>query len=291
MRISSEIASIAPYVGGEANAIRMLAAAGFDCYDLSLFSMGRMDYATGRVRHVGHPLEGREGLAFVRELRRVADEAGIVCNQSHAPYPVDCREIREMLPRAIEYTAEAGGRICIIHPDNYASAEANAAMYRELLPIAKSFGVKIAAENMWLWDKKLDHAIFAACSNHADFVTHINAVNSPDLVACLDIGHAEMRGLGTSAPDMIRALGARLQAIHLHDNDRWHDSHELPFTMEIDFAAVAAALRTAGYAGDVTLEADAYFRDHRDLPGETLIANMAAAARRFAAMIETPGKA
>ena len=70
MRISSEIASIAPYVGGEAKTIEMLAAAGFDCYDLSLFSMGRMDYSTGKVRHVGHPLEGREGLSFVRELRR-----------------------------------------------------------------------------------------------------------------------------------------------------------------------------------------------------------------------------
>lgn len=288
MRISSEIASIAPYVGGEAKTIEMLAAAGFDCYDLSLFSMGRMDYSTGKVRHVGHPLEGREGLSFVRELRRVADAAGIVCNQSHAPYPVDCPEIREMLPRALEYTAEAGGKICIIHPDNYKSAEANAAMYRELLPIAKSFGIKIATENMWLWDRIEDHAIFAACSNQADFVTHINAVNSPDFVACLDIGHAEMRGLGTSAPDMIRALGTRLQAIHLHDNDRWHDSHELPFTMEIDFAAVADALRTAGYAGEITLEADAYFRNRRDVPAETLIANMAAAARRFAAMVEHP---
>lgn len=291
MRISSEIASIAPYVGGEANAIRMLAAAGFDCYDLSLFSMGRMDYSNGQVRHVGHPLEGREGLAFVRELRRVADEAGIVCNQSHAPYPVDCREIREMLPRALEYTAEAGGKICVIHPDNRLSAEANAAMYRELLPIAESFGVKIAAENMWLWDKKLDHAIFAACSNHADFVAHINAVNSLNFVACLDIGHAEMRGLGTSAPDMIRALGFYLQAIHLHDNDRWHDSHELPFTMDIDLAAVADALRTAGYTGDVTLEADAYFRNHRDVPSEVLIANMAAAARRFADMVEKTAEA
>lgn len=288
MRISSEIASIAPHVGGEANAIRMLASAGFECYDLSLFSMGRMDYSNGKVRHVGHPLEGHEGLALVRELRRVADEAGIVCNQSHAPFPVDCPEIREMLPRAIEYTAEAGAEICVIHPDNRKSAEANAVMFRELLPIAKSFGVKIAAENMWLWDRKEDHAIFAACSNQADFITHINAVDHPDFVACLDIGHAEMRGLGTSAPDMIRALGARLRAIHLHDNDLWHDSHELPFTMDIDFQAVADALRTVGYAGDITLEADAYFRNHRDIPAETLIANMAAAARRFAAMVESP---
>ncbi|MGN0689397.1 MAG: hypothetical protein ACI4KH_03130, partial [Oscillospiraceae bacterium] len=45
MRISSEIASIAPAVGGEEHAIRGLAAAGFDAYDLSLFSMAKYDYA------------------------------------------------------------------------------------------------------------------------------------------------------------------------------------------------------------------------------------------------------
>lgn len=291
MRISTEIESIAARVGGEAKAIEMLAAAGFPCYDLSLCVMGLINWGTGTVIHNGHPLEGRDGLAYVKELRRVADAAGIVCNQSHAPFPVSCREIREMLPRALEYTAEAGGKICIIHPDNLLSAEKNAEMYYELLPIAQSFGVKIATENMWGWNREEDHAVFAACATPADFIAHIDTVNSPDLVACLDIGHAEMRGLGTSAPEMIRALGSRLQAIHLHDNDCWHDSHELPFTMQIDFAPVADALRSIGYAGDITLEANAYFPNHRDVEPTTLIADMAAAARRFAAMVETPSEA
>lgn len=291
MKISSEIGSISPHVGGEGRAIEMLAEAGFPCYDLSLFSMGRIDWGTRSVMRVGHPLEGREGLAYVRELRRIADAAGISCNQSHAPFPVNCPEIREMLPRALEYTAEAGGRICIIHPDNNRSAEENAEMFRALLPIARSCGVRIATENMWNWDREADHAVFAACATPADFVAHIDAVDSPDLVACLDIGHAEMRGIGTSAPEMIRALGSRLQAIHLHDNDRHHDSHGLPFTMQIDFSAIAAALREIGYAGEITLEADTYFKSNPDTPAATLIANMAAAARRFAAMVETPSEA
>lgn len=285
MKISSEIASIAPYAGGEARTVALMAEAGFDAYDLSLFSMGRIDWSTGQVKRVGHPLEGEAALAFVREIRRTADACGIICNQSHAPFPVSCPEIRAMLPRALELTAEAGGKVCVIHPDNHLSAGENAKMFRELLPIAKSLGVKIAAENMWCWDSKEDHAVFAACATPADFLAHLDAVDDPDFVACLDIGHAEMRGLGTSAPEMIRALGPRLAALHLHDNDRWHDSHELPFSMQIDFTAVTRALREVGYAGDMTLEADTYFRHHQETSPEILLSRMADAARRLADMV------
>ena len=65
-----------------------------------------------------------------------------------------------------------------------------------------------------------------------------------------------MRGLHTSAPEMIRALGPHLQALHIHDNDRHYDSHRLPFTMDIDFQSVIGALREVGYTGYLTLEAD-----------------------------------
>lgn len=285
MKISSEIASIAPYAGGEARTVALMAEAGFDAYDLSLFSMGRIDWSTGRVKRVGHPLEGEEALAFVREIRRTADACGIVCNQSHAPFPVSCPEIRAMLTRALELTAEAGGKVCVIHPDNHLSAGENAKLFRQLLPTAKSLGVKIATENMWCWDSGEDHATFAACATPADFLAHLDAIDDPDFVACLDIGHAEMRGLGTSAPEMIRALGPRLAALHVHDNDLWHDSHELPFSMQIDFAAVTRALREVGYAGDMTLEADTYFRHHADTAPETLLSRMADTARRLARMV------
>lgn len=62
------------------------------------------------------------------------------------------------MKRAIECTAEAGGKICIIHPDNDKSAEENAEMYFDLLPFAKECGVKIATENMWNWNEKTEEA-------------------------------------------------------------------------------------------------------------------------------------
>ncbi len=57
---------------------------------------------------------------------------------------------------------------------------------------------------------------------------------------------------------MIRALGNRLQALHIHDNDCWHDSHQIPFSMSIDFDAVVKALKDIHYSGYFTLEASSY---------------------------------
>ncbi|MBE6554604.1 MAG: sugar phosphate isomerase/epimerase [Ruminococcaceae bacterium] len=284
-KTSTEISSIARIVGEE-KAVEYVAKAGFDAWDFSMFAMAKYDWGNNRVIPTGHPLTGQNYLSFARRLKQVGLDNGIECNQSHAPFPVICPEIRGLLKRAIECTAEAGGKICIIHPDNNKSAEENAEMYFELLPFAKEHGVKIATENMWNWDKEKNCASKAACSHHEDFAAHIKAVNDPYLVACLDIGHAEMRGLDTDAPTMIRTLGDSLQALHIHDNDLWKDSHQLPFSMQIDFDAVIKALKEIDYQGELTLEADAY------LGGRTAenvfegVKEMAAAARRLAQMFE-----
>jgi sugar phosphate isomerase/epimerase len=111
-------------------------------------------------------------------------------------------------------------------------------------------------------------------------------VNDPALVACLDLGHAEMKGSGDGAPAMIRALGHHLQALHVHDNDCLHDSHQLPFSMNMDFNAIARALKEIGYSGYITLEADNYLKAYN---ADNLLEGakkMAEVARRIADMVE-----
>lgn len=278
---STEIASIAEIVG-ECKAVELVAKAGFDGYDLSLFEMARYDGK--QVVRKGHPLQSKEALQYVRKIRQVAEDNGLVCNQSHAPYPSYAPEIRDLLKTAIEFTAEAGGQICVIHPDNFKGPEENAEMYLELLPFAKSCGVKIATENMWNWYDGVGPGP-SACSDPESFLGHLKAVNDPYFVACLDIGHAEMRGMNTSAVEMIHALGPHLQALHLHDNDHFEDSHQLPFTMEIDFSAVMAALKQIGYAGWITLEADEYCLDCTPENIMQKVRNMADTARKLANML------
>ena len=257
MKSSTEIWSSASVVG-EKKAIELIAKAGFDAWDFSMFEMARIDWSTYKIIDKPHPLNQANYASFARELRKIGEDNGIHCNQSHAPFPSLVSGMKDYLKRAIECTAIAGGEICIIHPDNNQSAEQNAEFYFELLPFAKEHGVKIATENMWNWKKDAPTACAAACSHHDDFVKHIKTVNDPYLVACLDIGHAEMAGLDTSAKQMIYALGDALQALHIHDNDKVGDSHQIPFSMNIPWDEVAKALKGANYQGYLTLESDRY---------------------------------
>lgn len=261
MRTSTEIASLCQFMTQE-EAVRAVARAGFDAFDLSMFDLVRYDWATGEAAASDAPLAGPDYVKAARRLRQIGLDHGVVCNQSHAPFPVRVPAIRDMLRRALECTAEAGGRICVIHPDNDSCAEKNAEMYAELLPFARACGVKMATENMWNWNMAEDHAAPAACSSHEDFLRHIQAVNDPYLVACVDIGHAEMRGLHTSAPLMLRTLGSHVQALHMHDVDLHHDNHELPMTLKVDWDGVLRALREIDYQGDFTLEASSYLGNH-----------------------------
>lgn len=265
MIIQCYYASVLAKIVGEERAVEYTAKAGFDAWDFSMMEMARRDWTNGgRILDSNHPLRGSHYLAFARKLKQIGLDNGIKCNQSHAPYPVFIEEVRSYLKRAIECTAEAGGNICVIHPDNDKSAEENKEMYLELLPFAKSCGVKIATENMWNWDKAKSCAIPAACSNPESFNAHLDAVNDADFVACLDLGHAEMKGLGTSAEEMILKLGHRIAALHIHDNDKWHDSHQIPFSMEIDFDKIIATLKKIKYKGYFTLEACYYLSDHNE---------------------------
>lgn len=280
MRLSTEIGSAARIVGEE-RAIEYIARVGFDAWDFTMFSMRMYDWKNKRFID-GHPLSTPNYLEFVKRLKQVARDCGIVCNQAHAPFPSDLVEI-DYLKRAIECAAEVGAEVCVVHPCNRASVGENAALYRELLPFAKQHHVKIAAENMWCWDKTAGHSTFAACATGESFLAHLEAVNDPYLVACLDLGHAEMRGSGDGAPQMIRALGGKhLKALHIHDNDLLHDTHQIPFSMSIDFAAVAEALREIRYAGDLTLEADAYLNAFDESNIFEGVQNLHAAVKRFA---------
>lgn len=286
MKISTEIASAAKLIGEE-KAIEYYAKAGFDAWDFSMFAMCRYDWRTRTVLENDHPLAGRNYLQFARKLKQIGLDNGIVCNQSHAPFPSSCAEIRSCYKRAIECTAEAGGNICVIHPDDSKSAEENGEMYLELLPFAKEHKVRIATENMWEWDSEKNQSTFAACATPESFNAHLDAVNDEYLTACLDIGHAEMKGSNTSAAEMIKALGNRLSALHIHDNDKWHDSHQIPFSMNIDFNEVIAALKQINYQGYFTLEADRYLDAYTKENVFEGMKNMAEAAKKLVNMFES----
>lgn len=251
MYISTEIGSFHKY-GDVRTILKALKDAGFDAYDATMDEnfeeiLGQDDF---------------RGAAMA--LRNDADALGIVCSQSHAPAPTwrtgdssfNDRQFDRLI-RSIEISSVLGAKICVVHPNNDASPAENAAFYQRLEPYARRCGIKIGLENMWNpgEDETGFRALEAACSLPYNFCEHLSLLPEDVFVACLDFGHTAMFSDQTSCIQMISALGSRLQAVHLHDNDLRHDEHTLPFLGDIDWPAVLSAWKAAGYSGDITLEA------------------------------------
>ena len=175
MKISTEIQSIADIVGFE-KSIEMVAKAGFDGWDFSLFDLCRWDWGKALPIESTEQFKGENAVALAKRLKRIGLDNGITCNQAHAPFP-STAVMMEHIIRSIECAGEAGCEIIVIHPDNNLSAQQNAEIYFKLLPYAKAYNMKIATENMWNWDRVGDHAAPAACSDPKSFLDHVNAVN------------------------------------------------------------------------------------------------------------------
>lgn len=242
---------------GYCGAVKALKEIGFDCYDLSIFDLGQE----------GSRFGGADWREKALALRKYADGLDLECNQSHGPYP--CykptnekwnAEIFDWCVRALEITSLVGGKICVLHPYHTWTPKENAErIYLPLLPYCKKFGVKIAVENMWQRDGS-GAAIPAACNTAEDFLAHMALLDPEYFCACVDIGHAEMVGKSVSAAQLILALGDRLGALHVHDNDLKEDLHTAPYCGKIDWESVFAALRHIGYGGEFTFEADGFVR-------------------------------
>ena len=261
MYISTETGSFDAY-GDIKTIIKMLKDAGFDAYDYSMF----YDVKSGQI------FMREDYIEQAKELRRFADSIGISCNQAHAPYAtyVTCEQYHGMpkdeynafahksVTRAIEIAGILGARIIVVHPRDDGTVKENATLYQSFEETARKAGVKIAVENMWNWEDGAPTATIAACSHHDDFKAHMDLLNKDVFVACLDIGHAEMRGLNTSAVQMIETLKDDLQALHIHDIDLTYDNHSLPYTKSVDFEKILKALKLINYQGDITLESCCY---------------------------------
>lgn len=248
---------------GDEEAIRRIANAGFDAFDLSLFAMNS---------NPNYEMNGEQFREYAKHLRAVADECGIVCNQSHAPFPSSVgdeekdEQIFQSIVRAMEAASIVGAKIIVVHPKQHLDyrthaaelKEMNMAFYRRLIPYCEQFGIKIATENMWQYNKTAEHIRDSVCSRPQEFLDYLEELNNPWIVACLDVGHVLLTS--ENLAHCIRTLGAaHLQALHVHDNDHRGDSHTMPYLGKIDFKELTATLKEIGYQGDFTFEADSFY--------------------------------
>ena len=237
-------------------AIKILSNAGFDAFDFTM----KFGYGKGY-------------LEYADEIRKYADELGIICNQAHAPIPSsDSGTEYEEIVHSIEMAARIGAKVIVIHPlkdrgDGYrwqkkALFERNMAFFRSLIPHAEKHNIKIAIENMYSPDPDKKTIVSGVCSHSEEFCEYIDTLASEYIVACLDTGHAAL--VSDTVPNLLDGLGKRVQALHIHDVDYINDSHALPYTGKLDWNSICKALAETDYQGDFTYEACNFFSEQMD---------------------------
>ena len=255
----------------------ILADHGFECVDFNIDTfLGGEQIRKGEANgFFDQSLE--ELYTFFTPCRDAAVKHGIEFSQMHGPFPlwVDGRD-EDMNPYVIEATkkcmAVAGFLGCpyiVVHPVNAQwlygkerEREINLNIYRQLIPAAREYGVKICLENLFVQIK--GRCFEGPCADVEEAVWYIDKLNAEAgfeaFSFCLDVGHANL--YARNLKEYIKALGHRLGIMHIHDNDGQTDLHMLPYSYVrnngkdhiIDWDGFIAGLREIGYRGNICFE-------------------------------------
>jgi sugar phosphate isomerase/epimerase len=239
------------------HALRLIRSLGYDGVDITLLNamddqdeMRRGDY--------------REHAKYLGQLCQTLSLSPV---QAHAPFPVHREgdeaydaKMLDVTKKCLEICSLIGVPVLVIHPwNNWSAQENKERWFDKLYPTAERYHVIIATENMWNWDREKDRAKKAACSSPEDFLALCALMNKPYFKACVDVGHANMFPFDPSITpgQMIEKLGSTYaRALHLHDNDGWHDLHHVPMTKgdNLDWPALVRALKKIHYSYDLVVE-------------------------------------
>lgn len=184
------------------------------------------------------------GESAARRGARFVQAHAHVCDVAHAT-----PEEFALLERSVRGAALLGVPWVVFHPCGDCRDERtlalNARAYAHLAALAAELGTGIALENMSRPE--------SGPTDGATLARLVDALDSPAVGACWDTGHAHIAGV--DQVESLRALGGRLKALHVQDNDAHTDAHTAPFFGTIDWDALMGALRETGYAGPFTFEA------------------------------------
>lgn len=269
MELTLNLSNIEGRFGLE-KACELTKAAGFTAIDYSLGSMDRP----------GTPLNSEDWEEVARGIRETVEKAGLKVVQTHTPFtfknwndPETYENfIYPTIVRSVIVSAMLGAKVAVVHPLHHFPYHGheeeifgkNMAFYRSLIPTCEQYGINVGIENMFQVDPRRRHIVFDTCGTKEEFVRYIDTLNDPHMVATLDTGHIGLPLGDDEAWDVARALGPRLQSLHVHDNDYRNDQHVLPYLGAINWLELTKALGEIDYRGDFTYEVGGFIRDNMD---------------------------
>ena len=245
---------------GAERSIRLVGEAGFEAMDYPLYDEDvRKEFLLGKT----------STLSEARALRRLAEDLGVTIDQTHAPfgYRADDGSTQETIldeyKRSAEATAALGAKYMVVHPVKFENCkfgyrreecfDLNVDLFRRLAPTLRECGVVALLENMFIKDEVEGfYRLVPTIYSTGEELSRACDVLGEDFAVCLDSGHALITR--EDIPDMVRTIGHRLRALHLHDNTRDRDDHLPPRLGKLPFDDLLAALREIGYDGNLNFE-------------------------------------
>ena len=257
MKLSVELYSVAKCFGDH-KAIDLIRQAGFDAVDFSYYYEKECE-----------EILGENYKEYARELRAHLDEVGLSCNQAHAPFTFKYGMSRDTsdpkylnIVRALESAAILGAENIVVHsitvPEDVDFEAYNIAYYRSFIPYCEAFNIHVAVENLFAKDAKRNRFV-GKIGTPEELNSIVKKINSPWIVACVDVGHASLTGyepedfISRVDPDILKCL-------HIQDNDYLGDRHMLPYLSDLNWSVIMTALKKSGYKGDLTLEIVKYLQ-------------------------------
>ena len=198
---------------------------------------------------------------------------GIVCNQAHAPFSFKynleedvAKQKRLWMVRALESASILGAKNIVVHslnvPEGVSFEEYNIEYYKSFIPYCEKFGIHIAVENLFTRDQKRKY-LKGKIGSPEELNNIVEKINSPWIVACVDIGHAALTGY--EPEKFIDGVNpAILKALHVQDNDYIGDRHILPYMGDLNWKEIMSSLKRAGYDGELTFEIVKYLNRFPD---------------------------
>ena len=246
-------------------AIQRYSQIGFDALDYSydLYAYPGSCYATDTY------------LEYARALKKALDENHIKINQLHAPLfhhrvdqPMSISQaeeeafLKKMTLRSFEVAHILGSSYIVMHPRKFKHYKTldeqlslrkyNINMYKEYIPLIQKYGIKIAIENMFVFDAHTHTPVDTALRTAQEMVSYIEELGEQYFVACLDTGHANINGFDPSM--MAKVLGKHLKVLHVHDNYAYMDQHLICGLGTIDWPLFINTLREISFDGVFSLE-------------------------------------
>lgn len=198
--------------------------------------------------------------------------SGLEIRQAHAPFPPYLPNVPGLLDYMVQmyismlpFCQEIGVRDIVVHgipwfqgdpaqPTRQDNWDLNMKLYEPLIPVLLQGNTRVCLENLFYGHKgRILEGVCSDIDEAKAMIDTLNAKAGKDVFGfCVDTGHLNL--LSKSQSQFIGAMGKRVTALHIHDNDGARDEHLCPYTGCIDWEDFLLGLQQAGYTGDICFE-------------------------------------